>query len=109
LTPATGFGTPATGFGVDPASGTARRAAPGALGDHSARMLQLALCAAPGWRTTRSVPELNASGGQVIGSTARPPRLVAGSAVSAVCTCTHGQESSHTIATPVPSVRRSRT
>ena len=65
-------------------------------------MLQPAVCAAPGSSTIRSVPELKASGGQVIGSTARPRRLATGSGRSAVCTCAHGHPASHTISTPAP-------
>ena len=72
-------------------------------------MRQAASCDSPGSSTTRSTPELKASGGQVIGSTARPTRFVSGNGVSAVCTCTHGQRSSNVIATPWPSAARTVT
>jgi len=49
-----------------------------------AKMLHDASWDAPGWSRTRCWPLLNASGGQVIGSTANPNRLGEGCSLSAV-------------------------
>jgi len=78
-------------------------------GRQTARMVQEAEADAPGSSTTRSVPELKASGGQVIGSTARPRRFSSGRGWSAVCTCTHGHSGPQSISTPVPPGAVSRT
>ena len=63
---------------------------------------RLNVCRPPGGRTIRSVPELNASGGQVIGSTARARRFMVGLFASGMHSCSHGQDRSQVIATPRP-------
>lgn len=65
-------------------------------------MRQVSRCSWPGGSVTRSFPLLNASGGQVIGSTARPNRFASGGTRSAVWSCTHGQWTSQEMPTPVP-------
>ena len=75
---------------------------------HAAKMLQAA-CVAPGSSRIRSTPLLKASGGQVMGSTARPSRLGAGGCLSAVWICSHGQVRSQAIPTPVPPGSRTST
>ena len=62
----------------------------------------------PTGRVSKSLPELNASGGQVIGSIANPIRLVAGSGRSAVWTWSHGQSLPYRMATPSPAASVSR-
>src|SRR5699024_11082542 len=51
---------------------------PRARDAQSAAIPHVTVCDAPGSRTTRSVPSLNAPGGHVIGSTARPARKSSG-------------------------------
>src|SRR5699024_12720759 len=57
-----------------------------------AAIVHVAWCVSPGSRTRRSVPELKASGGQVIASTATARRSSSGwSEASAVKICTQGR------------------
>src|SRR5699024_5640538 len=59
-----------------------------------AAIVHVASCVSPGSRTRRSVPELKASGGQVIASTATARRSSSGwSGTSAVKICTQGSAS----------------
>src|SRR5690625_3345057 len=73
------------------------------------RIVQLVRWLSPGSITRRLVPELNASGGQVMGSTASPRRSLSGSGKSAVWTWTHGAVDGQLISTPVPRGSRTRT
>src|SRR5690625_5907212 len=73
------------------------------------RIVQLVRWLSPGSITMRLVPELNASGGQVMGSTASPRRSFFGSGRSAVCTWTHGAVDGQLISNPVPRGSRTRT
>src|SRR5699024_7717368 len=69
-----------------------------------AAIVHVASCGSPGARTRRSVPELKASGGQVIASTATARRASSGwSGTSAVKICTQGSAwGSHLSDTPEP-------
>src|SRR5690625_3291605 len=73
------------------------------------RIVQLVRWLSPGSITMRLVPELNASGGQVMGSTASPRRSFFGSGRSAVCPWTHGAVDGQLISAPVPRGSRTRT